>query len=120
MLKASCHCGNINIDMPRAPEALVSCNCSICHRLGALWGRFAPEEVNVVWTEEAPKPYRWGDEYIDFQHCPRCGCVTHHTSTENWEEKRVTVNCRMLEPKWIANTPIKKFDGADTWEFIEE
>src|SRR5688572_27281889 len=33
MIRASCHCGAVTIDLAARPERLTSCNCSICRRL---------------------------------------------------------------------------------------
>ena len=32
----SCHCGEVRIEAPGAPERLGSCNCSICRKTGWL------------------------------------------------------------------------------------
>jgi hypothetical protein len=37
VLEASCHCGAVRITIPRKPEYLIECSCSICRRNGALW-----------------------------------------------------------------------------------
>lgn len=117
-MNLTCHCGNVKISVNTAPDELLSCNCSICNRYGALWGYYTPKEVSIT-TEVETKTYRWGDETTDFHHCPSCGCMTHYTSTENIEEKRVAANFRMTDHKAIDSITIRKFDGADTWEFIE-
>ena len=36
-LNGSCHCGAIAYTVEADPEAAMSCNCSICSRLGAVW-----------------------------------------------------------------------------------
>jgi hypothetical protein len=37
MLRASCHCGAVVLELARRPRTLTECNCSICRRYGALW-----------------------------------------------------------------------------------
>ncbi|MDE1463784.1 GFA family protein [Spartinivicinus poritis] len=119
MYKASCHCGNVNITVSNLPSAVTSCNCSICNRLGSLWAYYKPEEVNICINSEPTKTYLWGDKFIELHHCGICGCTTHYTSTEKCEEQRIAVNGRMLNLDTIQSIPIRKFDGADSWRFID-
>ena len=70
----SCHCGAVRIAVPRAPEWVGSCNCSLCRRTGALMAYYPPEEVRV---EGATAVYLTGDRFIRLHHCPNCACHTH-------------------------------------------
>ncbi|WP_444546125.1 GFA family protein [Vibrio porteresiae] len=40
MIKLTCHCGNIELMLSKLPTEATKCNCSICHRYGALWSYF--------------------------------------------------------------------------------
>ena len=65
MLKGSCHCGAVKIQVPRKPRRLTSCNCSICRRHGGLFGYYNRSEVKIVarrgaldrYAEEAARFY---------------------------------------------------------------
>ncbi|QBG36034.1 aldehyde-activating protein [Litorilituus sediminis] len=121
MVKASCHCGNIEIEIEIAeqPQALVSCNCSICNKIGALWGHMSPKVVSVTEKEQASKSYSWGDKDLAFHHCTLCGCTTHYMPTDASSD-RMAVNYRMVDRNVVDAMHIKNFDGADTWKFISE
>ena len=119
MIKASCHCRNIQLHAERLPDSMTSCNCSICYRYGALWAYFKPEEVSITFQEKPSITYAWQDKEIDFHHCPVCGCLTHFTSRESCSLKRTAINMRMADPKIISNISIRKFDGADSFEEIK-
>ena len=41
MIEGSCHCGAVRLTLPEAPAELGSCNCSMCRRIGGLWGYYA-------------------------------------------------------------------------------
>ena len=43
--RATCHCGNITIEVNQAPDIVTDCHCSICRRYAALWAYYAPDEV---------------------------------------------------------------------------
>ena len=60
------------------------------------------------------------DEEVVLHHCPRCGCTTHYTCTEKVENKRVVINCRMMNLDIMESIPVKRFDGAVTWSFLED
>lgn len=117
-MKLSCHCGTVKIEVAKAPRALTSCNCSICRRYGALWGYYEPDEVRVTGSSGIAR-YSWGEESIYFCHCIKCGCVTHYESSSKVENPKTVVNFRMADPALIASIQVRKFDGADTWSFIE-
>ena len=120
MLQGSCHCKDVLIEVEELPPALISCNCSICNRLGALWARYKPEQVTISCHPDATAAYVWGDGFIEFHHCKRCGCATHHRGTEKLAEPRLGVNARMFDQHIIDRCTIRYFDGADTWKFIRE
>lgn len=119
-VEAACHCGNVRVRFPGLPESLVSCNCSICHRLGSLWAHYTSKDVSVDCDRGATETYVWGDEQLAFHHCPSCGCATHYTTTEKAQGDRVGVNCRMVDPALIEGIRIRRFDGADSWTFLDD
>lgn len=40
MLKLSCHCGQIRIDIKKQPDFIHECNCTLCSKSGASWAYF--------------------------------------------------------------------------------
>jgi hypothetical protein len=118
-LTASCHCKDVSIEVNGLPATLTSCNCSICHRLGALWAYYQPEQVKIRCKPGATIAYRWGDECIDFHHCARCGTATHWLSTGKCSEPKMTVNARLFAPDLIEGATIRRFDGADSWQYLD-
>ncbi|KAI1125369.1 hypothetical protein F5Y10DRAFT_247268, partial [Nemania abortiva] len=46
--KATCHCGRITVALPRPPEDINECHCSVCYKLGALWAYYPRDEVTVT------------------------------------------------------------------------
>jgi hypothetical protein len=57
MISTTCHCGAVHISIPRAPDTLTNCDCSICRRYGLLWRgssmdvnarNFQPEQLGPV------------------------------------------------------------------------
>ena len=120
MIEAVCHCGNVILITEYLPSTITSCNCSICHRLGALWAYYTPDEVTVNFNKLPSSPYIWGDKDLEFHHCTICGCATHYITTEKCNEKRLAINARMMKPELIQCVEIRCFDGADSWLYLDE
>jgi hypothetical protein len=116
MVHASCHCGAVRLTVPRAPAEITSCNCTICRRHGTLCAYFSPKEVTITGATDV---YMWGDKMIEFHRCKECGCMTHWSPADESTD-RMGVNCRMMEPDVVAGARIRRFDGFDTWKFLDE
>jgi len=120
VLNGSCHCGAVHLQIVRRPRVLVACNCSICRRYAALWAYYRRSSVQVRAPRAVLCGYLWGDKTIRFCHCRTCGCVTHYESVQPGNHARVGVNARMLPPEMIAGARIRRFDGADTWKYLDD
>jgi hypothetical protein len=119
MFTANCHCVKVRIEIPELPNTVISCNCSICRRYGALWAHFTRDQVRLDAEADTLCSYRWGDRTIDFWHCTSCGCVTHYTSIDEQPGSRFVVNARMLSPDLLQTLPVRHFDGAHSWTFLD-
>ena len=112
MIKATCHCRAIQIEISEKPNSLTECNCSICRRYGALWAYFTSKSATITYEKQAVGTYIWNDKDIEFVHCKTCGCLTHYEDTDKTNGYRVAVNARMMDPVDILGIAIRKFDGA--------
>jgi hypothetical protein len=119
MLEASCHCGSVRIEVPRKPQAITDCNCSICRRYGVLWAYYPAAEVVVRAGRNARSSYSWGTKGIRFVRCRRCGCVTHWEEVKKMARPRIGVNARNFDPKILTNLRVRHLDGADTWKYLD-
>jgi len=116
MLTATCHCGAIGIQIPEAPAEVTNCNCSICRRLGTLWGYYKADTVQVLGHPEKTDSYVHGDKTLRVVRCRHCGCTTHWEDLERQPDSRVGVNIRNFEPGVIGEVRIRLLDGADSWK----
>lgn len=119
MLKSSCHCGAVAIEVPELPENLIQCTCSICRRYGALWGFYTRTSAKINCDPDSVTAYIWHDKVIEFYHCNTCGCLTHYEGIEKTSSERIAINFRMFKPSEYAGLIVRTFDGADTWKFID-
>ena len=119
MIEGSCHCGSVTLAVTAEPKWLTSCNCSICRRLAALWGHFEKRQVRINAADDATIDYVHGDRTLAMHTCRRCGCTTHWTSLDPDENARMAVNFRMCSDEDVARFPVRHFDGADSWQFLD-
>jgi hypothetical protein len=119
MLQGSCHCGGVRITLPAAPARATSCNCSLCRRLGALWVYYEFGTVIVAGHPENTVAYVWGDRMLRTLHCRTCGVVTHWEPLPQAAGIRHGVNLRLFDPDIVAAVPVRRMDGADTWEYLD-
>lgn len=117
LIQGKCHCNKVGFELNRAPNYLVDCNCSMCTRLGALWGHIDESAFNRTGPGDTIE-YMHGDRTLAVHSCRNCGCTTH------WENRsegtRMAVNFRMCEPDVVARFRIRQFDGAETWTFLDD
>ena len=45
--------------------------------------------------------------------------MTHYESIEKEDESRIAVNTRMLDAADVDQVPIKYFDGAVSWKYLD-
>ena len=119
MITGSCHCGDVSFELAGEPDHLVDCNCSMCRRLAPLWAHADTSRITVQAEPDATLVYVQGDRTLAVHTCRQCGCTTHWQSLGGEEPRSMAVNCRMSEPAAIGHLPIRRFDGADTWRFLE-
>jgi len=119
-LLATCHCGAVRLEADMWPAAVTSCNCSICRRYGALWAYYTRASARLASAASALSVYTWGDKLIEFCHCGACGCVTHWESIDKQPSSRLAINARLLAPDVLATIPVRTFDGAASWRYLDE
>lgn len=115
MIDASCHCGGVTLQIEHAPETVTQCNCSVCRRTGVFWAYYQPRQVRVSGDTDF---YIWGDKTLRLHRCKVCGNVTHWTPVDAGLE-RMGVNARLMAPEILAAARVRKFDGADSWTFLD-
>ena len=118
MIKGTCHCGAISIEVPGLPAYIIDCNRSICRRTRALWAFYAEDAVRIEGDPSQSENYVWGEKSLRTVRCRSCGCITHWKSLKSNDNARMGVNMANFEPGVVAALEVRRFDGADTWEYL--
>lgn len=118
-LHGSCHCGLVRLTLPAAPETATSCNCSLCRRTGGIWAYYEAGSVLIQGHPENTQAYVWGDRTLANFRCKACGIATHWEPMDPALSTRLGVNLRNFEPALLDPVVVRRFDGADTWRFLD-
>ncbi len=111
MIKASCHCGAVQVEIDSLPGDVNSCNCSICRRYGALWAYYQRRQVRFSTENDVTERYSWGDRDLEFHRCRVCGCVIYWKAVDPTYE-RMGINARLFPPEVLAGILVRHGDGA--------
>ena len=119
MIEAKGHCGAIRIRVPALPEYVIDCNCSICCKNGALWALYSCRSIEVAAEPSSVTEYVWGPATIRTIHCRICGSTTHWLPLTMQADGNGGVNARLFDSSLVRNLKIRRFDGAETWTYID-
>jgi len=120
MIEATCHCGAVRVEAPRAPETVTDCTCSICRRLGVLWAYYDPAELIFATPNAELDAYVWGDKMIAFHRCRACGCTIDWRPRPGTDPNRMGLNARLFDLEVLASARVRHLDGADSETYVDE
>jgi len=119
LLEASCHCGATGWTLQGDPGPVTACNCSLCHRYGALWA-YDYEDGRIALRGATASYRRVGkaDPALEILFCPACAAVLAWRGLRQEADgrRRMAVNLRLAPPDLVYELPIDHFDGLDTFE----
>ena len=78
---------------------------------------FEPDAFERLTGDEELARYQWGDRMGTSYFCRRCGIYTFHDALETPGQYRINLGC--LEGLNLEGLSIRRFDGADTWLFLD-
>ncbi len=111
----SCHCGQVKFTVEATIDKVVSCNCSICTKKGALHLKVDPEQFDLVEGKECLSLYQFGTKEAKHYFCKECGINVF--SNPRIAPNMYSVNIRCLNDfdLEVESYEVVKFDG-NNWE----
>lgn len=115
MLKLSCLCGHVTVEIDRTPDFINECNCTLCSKSGARWAYLHPSRVKVEGATQGFTRHDKADPAAQLHFCPRCGATTHFVLTESAVAKfgnvQMGVNMRLADERDLAGIELRYPDG---------
>jgi hypothetical protein len=115
MLKLTCLCGQVRIEVAKRPDFINACNCTLCRKSGVRWAYFHPSEIVM---EGATRDYRREDRddpAAAIHFCGRCGSVTHFTLTASaisqFGHVQTGINMALAEESDLVGCELRYPDG---------
>src|SRR5918995_622020 len=112
---ASCHCGAVRITLPRKPDLVTQCNCSLCAKTGFRGVYFSSEELVIEGEFDSYVRSDLKQAYLANHRCKTCGILTHWTPLSEPPHERIGVNARLLDQSELEGVPVQLVDGA-SWD----
>ena len=109
-LVGTCHCGRVRITLPRKPDEVTQCNCSLCTKTGFRGVYLSSGELRIEGETDSYVRADSNPAYIDQQSCRLCGLLTHWTPLSDPPHERMGVNARLFDGA-LDDLPVKAVDG---------
>jgi hypothetical protein len=108
----SCHCGAVAYEVELDIGPVISCNCSICRRTGALLAFVSEAAFTLQKGQDALHDYQFNNHVIHHLFCRTCGIRSFGRGVAPDGSKMVAINVRCLDGVDLDALKIQRFDGA--------
>lgn len=106
-----CHCGAVRYEVDAALEAVNSCNCSFCSKVGALWAFVPGSAFRLLSGEERLEDYQFNARRIHHLFCSTCGIRSFSRGNGPDGSEMIGLNVRCLDDVDLDGIPVKHIDG---------
>lgn len=113
-MTGSCHCNAVSVTLAARPEYLNDCNCSLCTKVGALWGYLPTADFTVNGATSRYARHDVAQPAVHVHFCPVCGSTTHASVTDPAHDM-VIVNMRLFDPVELDGVELRFPDGR-AWD----
>jgi len=119
--RGSCHCGRVQFEVDAEIDHVRSCDCSICHRRGALNFRVPKHVLRLLTPWDDLTLYQWGSRSAKDYFCATCGILPfRRPSDPTPQELRDgvapfdgwAINVRCLDGVALESLPVRTIHGS--------
>jgi hypothetical protein len=111
--EGGCHCGAVRFCIDVEDRRAITCNCSMCSKMGYLHVIVPPERFAILRGEDALTVYTFNTRTAKHMFCKTCGVHPFYrprSHPNDWD-----VNALCLDDGAAAQFHVEPFDGAN-WE----
>ena len=113
MYEGGCHCGAVRYQVEMNFEKLITCNCSICQKTGAILG-FVPEtQFTLLQGEESLGDYQFHKKLIHHLFCTKCGVRSFSRGSDGQGNEMIAINVRCLDGVHAEDLVTTLYDGRN-------
>jgi hypothetical protein len=106
-----CHCGTVRYEVETDLGRVMSCNCSICQKRGALLTFVPASQFTLLSGGDALTDYQFNKKIVHHLFCGTCGVGSFARGRGPDGSEMVAVNVRCLDNVDVAALTITPFDG---------
>jgi hypothetical protein len=106
-----CHCGQVRYEVTLDLDNLVTCNCSICTKTGAILSGVPADQFKLNSGQDMLSDYTFNKHVIHHHFCPDCGIRSFSRGKGPDGSEMVAVNVRCLDKIDVDALKPMKFDG---------
>lgn len=114
-LVAACHCGRATIQLPRKPDYVNHCNCTMCTASGFQGIYYASGEPVIRGEFDSYVRSDLRQAYLKMLRCKTCGILTHWELLSEPPHERMGVNARLVDPALLEGVEVREIDGR-SWD----
>ena len=108
-----CHCGEVRYETTTDLASVVSCNCSICNKRGALWTFVPSDQFALRSGEDCLTDYQFNKKILHHLFCSICGVGSFSRGQGPDGSEMIAVNVRCLDGVDLATLTLAPFDGKN-------
>jgi hypothetical protein len=105
-VKGACICGDVTVEVPGRPELMNACNCSVCWKLGAMWGYYPRNQVTITGTTIGYRRTDVAEPSNEFQSCARCGATVAEPRLQGAADVPTGINMRLFDPSELKGVEL--------------
>lgn len=113
MYTGGCHCGRVRYQVTMELDSVLSCNCSICSKLGLLLAFVPQSQFTLLSGESDLTEYRFNKKTISHLFCSTCGVESFAKGAMPDGTEMRAINVRCLEGVDTGMLSITPVDGKN-------
>jgi hypothetical protein len=106
-----CHCGQVRYEVETKLEPVISCNCSICQKRGALVTFVPAAQFTLLSGADDLTDYQFNNKIVHHLFCNRCGVGSFARGIGPDGSAMIAVNVRCLDDVDPTALSPMAFDG---------
>ena len=109
--RGGCHCGKVRYEVTTDLAQVLTCNCSICQKRGALWTYVGPQQFELLSGADELEDYQFNKHIIHHLFCRTCGVSSFARGKGADGSEGIGINVRCLDDIDLTTLKTTFYDG---------